>query len=245
MAYATWSFGAGTATTRHDVTDAVREVLRAATLYQWAGSLPGAERFTGRLPAYGVNLGTVRAVVRHAHRGGYVVPRLLGDRYLGRPRFLREIGISEQLRAAGLRTPAVLAGVRYRAGVFHRADVATERVDGTDLFRLFFAPEPLPDELRRHLIAVVARAVRLLHDAGWVHQDLQLRNVLIAGHRSPSPELWFLDVESCRRSRGPADERDNVERFFRSWNKWNVRCGERLGSADRRAFLDAWQESDP
>lgn len=240
MAYLTWSFDAGAATARDDVAEAVRAVLKTGTLHAWASAAPNREAFRGRATAFGVELGPVRAVVRHAHRGGYVIPPILGDRFFGRSRFLRELEISERLREAGVRTPAFLAGVRYDHGPFHRADVATERVDGTDLFTLVFGPVPLPGEVREMLLRAVARAVRRLHDAGWVHEDLQLRNVLVSGPRSPSPDPWFLDVDTCRPARGEGDRRANLRRFFRSWAKWNARQGARLGPDDVAIFNAAY-----
>ncbi len=223
----------GGAVARSEVAEAVRTALALhGSLYAWAAAEPDRIVFHGRGEAYGVDLGSIEAVVRHARRGGFLGP-LLGDRYLGTPRFFRELVWSRHLAAAGVRTPVVLAGVWHRAGLIHRADVATARVEGSDLATLFFSDEPPAGAEREAILLAVGRTVRRLHDASCVHPDLQLRNVLVAG---APPEAWLLDVDSCRDATGPDDRARNLRRFYRSWEKWNRLRGPRLTAADRAAF---------
>jgi tRNA A-37 threonylcarbamoyl transferase component Bud32 len=224
---------------RRDVAEAVRAALAAhRTLYAWAAAQPGRTAFTGRGEAYGVTLGGTPAVVRHARRGGVLGP-LLGDRYFGAPRLFRELAWSRRLAVAGILTPVLLAGVWYRRSLVHRADVATGRVDGRDLATLLFGEDPPSGAARAAILGVVGRTVRRLHDAGGVHPDLQLRNVLIAG---TEPEAWLLDVDSCRDATGPDDRTRNLQRFYRSWEKWNRLRGPRLTATDRAAFEAGYGE---
>jgi tRNA A-37 threonylcarbamoyl transferase component Bud32 len=247
--YVSWGDHGGFAACRHDVAPALRAALReAASLYAWAASRPDRGVFHGRGEAYAVTLGAFRVVVRHARRGGLV--RLLSrDRFLGRtPRFIREIALSRRLAAAGIRTPAVLAGVAYPALFSHTADIATERLDGPDLAALLFGDAPPEGERRAAILAAVGRMVRRLHAAGFVHPDLQLRNVLVLTKASSlvsdpsSVEAALLDVDTCR-ERSPRDTRAhlaNRKRFLRSWDKWNRLNGVRLTADDRRLFLAAY-----
>jgi tRNA A-37 threonylcarbamoyl transferase component Bud32 len=182
--------------------------------------------------------------VRHARRGGYVIAPLLGDRFLGTPRFFRELRWSQRLSDAGILTPRVLAGVWQRTGPVHRADVATERIDGSDLATLLFAATPPQGEHRRAILVAVARLVRQLHDAGIVHPDLQLRNVLVATG-ADGPAAALLDVDTCRAAGGAAAAQRNLRRFYRSWSKWNRERGERLTAGDRRAFEAAYAAAGP
>jgi tRNA A-37 threonylcarbamoyl transferase component Bud32 len=237
--YDAWTIDALGAVARRDVAPAVRAALAThGSLYAWAAAQPGRDAFTGRGAAYGVTLGGVAAVVRHARRGGFLGP-VLGDRYLGAPRLLREIAWSRRLADAGIPTPTVLAGVWRYAGLVHRADVATERVPGTDLAAALFGDAPPAGAERAALLRAVGRMVGRLHAAGFVHPDLQLRNVL-AGARPG--EVWLLDVESCRPSAGAADAARNVRRFYRSWGKWNRRRGAHLTPADRGDFEAGYRE---
>ena len=244
--FETWTFEGGTAAARQDVAAAVRQALAAGgTLYRWAAAQPARTTFVGRGEAYGVALGSTAAVVRHARHGGLLAP-LLGDVYVGRPRFYREADLSRRLAAGGVRTPALLAGVRYRAGPAHRADVATEQVAGSDLVEVFYGDRPPAGAARAAALEALGRLIRRLHDLGWVHPDLQLRNLLVTA-AGAKPVAWLLDVDTCRPMRGDqdAERARNLARFYRSWAKWNGLRGARLTDADRASFSVAYLTGEP
>jgi 3-deoxy-D-manno-octulosonic acid kinase len=243
--YDSWSFPGGAVLAHRSVAAPVTAALaQHPTLYEWAARQPGRDIFHGRGETYGVQLGDSRVVVRHARRGG-ALAGLLGDRYVGAPRFVREIGIACRLSNSGVATPRVLVGVMYRRLLVHRADVATERVDGTDLFTMFFGKNPPQGEPRREIFRAVGTLVRKLHNAGFVHPDLQLRNVVVSPLASRlSPLAWLLDVDTCRPI-SPRDEqsrRANLARFERSWDKWNALQGRHLTDDDLAAFMDCYHE---
>lgn len=245
--FETWTFAGGTAAARHDVAGAVRAALAAeGTLYRWAAAQPGRTTFVGRGEAYAVALGSTPAVVRHARHGGLLAP-LLGDRFWGRPRFHHEAELSRRLVAGGVRTPGVLAGVRYRAGPAHRADVATEQIAGADLVEVFYGERPPEGPRRLAALEALGALVRHLHDLGYVHPDLQLRNLLLTGAGGPAPRAWLLDVDTCRpmRSDRDAERARNLARFYRSWAKWNALRGERLTDVDRALFSAAYLADEP
>jgi 3-deoxy-D-manno-octulosonic acid kinase len=245
--FETWTFEGGAAAARRDVAPAVRRaVAEGGTLYAWAAARPDRATYTGRGEAYGVALGGVPAVVRHARHGGLLAP-LLGDRFWGRPRFEREAWLSMLLAGGGVSTPAWLAGVRYGAGLGHRADVATEQVAGADLVELFFGARPPAGAARAAALDALGRLVRRLHDLGWVHPDLQLRNLVVGDSVAGAPRAWLLDVDTCRRMRadGDTERARNLARFYRSWDKWNALRGERLTAADRASFSVAYLTEQP
>jgi 3-deoxy-D-manno-octulosonic acid kinase len=69
-------------------------------------------------------------VVRHAWHGG-LLRRLTRDLFAPPTRAPGELRTSERLRAAGVRTPAVVAFARYPAPLgLRRVDVATRLVPG-------------------------------------------------------------------------------------------------------------------
>ncbi len=245
--FETWTFEGGAAAARRDVAAAVRRAVdQTGSLHRWAAAQPGRATFLGRGEAYGVRLGGVAAVVRHARHGGLLAP-LLGDVFVGRPRFYREAALSRRLAEGGVRTPAVLAGVRYAFGPGHRADVATERVAGTDLVELFYGDHPPEGKARAAVLEAMGRLIRRLHDLGYVHPDLQLRNLLVADPAGPAPAAWLLDVDTCRPMRGDTDtERArNLARFERSWAKWNRLRGPRLTDVDRALLSAAYLAGEP
>ena len=240
--YESFTFPGGAATARRDVAAAVRAALGSHdSLYAWAAARPERDLFMGRGEAYGVALGPARAVVRHARRGGLFGP-VLRDLFTGPPRFRREIVMAERLAEAGVPTPAVLAGVVYPAGPLHRADVATERVEGADLAALVFGPESPDGAAREAIFRAVGALVRRLHVAGFVHPDLQLRNVLVT---PPPRRAVLLDVDTCRAGADAATRRANLARFYRSWDKWNRLRGPRLTDRDRLAFEEGYAEPLP
>jgi len=245
--FETWTFEGGAAAARRDVAAAVRQALATGgTLYRWAAAQPDRTTYVGRGEAYGVALGGLPVVVRHARHGGLLAP-LLADRFWGRPRFEREAELSRLLAKGGVRTPALLAGVRYRAGLGHRADVATEQVAGVDLVELFFGERPPAGAARSAALDALGRLVRRLHDLGWVHPDLQLRNLLLSDPGGSAPHAWLLDVDTCRPMRGDpdAERARNLARFYRSWAKWNALRGERLTDKDRALFSVAYLTEEP
>lgn len=240
--YDSWSFNGGFVAARDDVATAVRDSIASeGSLYSWARARPERTVFHGRGEAYGVRLGSVDAVVRHARRGG--VPAFFSeDLFMGTPRFFRELELSLRLSSAGVPTPAVLAGVAYHFVLGYRADVATARVAGADLASLCFGDRPPEGARRSALFRAVGRLVRLVHEAGFVHPDLQLRNLVV--NDAAPPEAWLLDVDTCR-SIQPSDaaaRRRNLDRFYRSWEKWNAARGPRLTAGDRSSFEGAYAE---
>ena len=247
--YETWTFARGTALARGDLAAAVRTLLKHATLYEWAAGQAERTTFRGRGETYGVTLGGLPVVVRHARRGG-ALAGLLKDRYLGEPRFLHEIEMGALLTSAGLHTPPVVAAACYDAGLGHRADVATARIDGQDLASIFFGEAAPADPERGNILHAVGATVRRLHDAGFIHPDLQLRNILVGPLNAvpdrprPSPTIFLLDVDTCRTIR-PDDHTSrkwNVNRFHRSWDKHNRQLGTKLTEDDRGAFTAGYMD---
>lgn len=57
------------------------------------------------------------------------------------------------------------------------------------------------DELKGKLLAETARNIRLMHDAGIIHNDLHASNILIKNPDSV-PELYFIDLNRARRKKG-------------------------------------------
>lgn len=65
---------------------------------------------------------------------------------------------------------------------------------------------------RHELLRSLARDIRRMHDAGFVHQDLFWRNVLIRPQSSGRFEFYFLDASVGRRVRWKWRRRDKIVR---------------------------------
>ncbi len=175
-------------------------------------------------------------------RGGAAAP-LLGDRYLvsGESRPLAELRASVAARARDVRTPAVVAGVAYRAGPFYRADLVTELVpDAPSLADLVFSREPTD---RRALLRSAGRLVRELEDARVLHRDLHAGNIVIPlGPEGVRP--WVLDLDRCRvLPLGDGAPRDVMRRRLeRSLDKLGERHDRPLTAAEWEALRTGYEE---
>jgi 3-deoxy-D-manno-octulosonic acid kinase len=179
----------------------LENLLREGTrLRDWATAQDGSLAFTGRgavlavrAPAGGPDR-RERWAIRQYRRGG-AAARLLGDRYarVGEARPVLELGASVEARARGVPTPTVVAGAMYPAGLFYRADLATELIpDATALADVVFGP-PARSDVSGPLRSV-GRLVRLLEEARMLHADLNARNVLVGN----GADAWVVDLDGCR-----------------------------------------------
>jgi hypothetical protein len=211
-----------------------------------------------------------RWVVRHYHRGGAVAGRL-GDRYLrvGIPRPFRELRMLEAVRALGVPAPEPVGAAVHAAGPFYRGDLATRWVPGSmDLATLLFGAAGTSgavglsegkrghdDDSCRAAMEAAGRLVRILHDRGVDHPDLNLKNILLASPGSirgadvsdgGDAELraLVLDLDRARLYDGPVGARARrrmLDRLWRSARKWERRTGRLLPLPLRRAFETGYE----
>jgi 3-deoxy-D-manno-octulosonic acid kinase len=228
---------------------AVRRDL-AAALGPWLSAPvlalpPDAEPLTGgRGAAYRLTLGgDLHAVVRFYRRGGFVA-RFVADRYLGlRPRPLRELAVTTEVRRRGVRAVEVL-GARVEGWLLYRGALVTAEVPAarTLVDALADAPDP---RARTAIAAAAAHTVAALHDAGIEHADLNLTNVLVHPASEGLSEglvATLLDFDRARLGAGPlgaAGRRRNLRRLARSLAKLDPR-GALAGADERAAFRRAY-----
>jgi hypothetical protein len=146
------------------------------------------------------------------------------------------------LEQAGLSTPRALAGGVLRVLRVPRAGyLLTEEVpNAVSLARLANQPDPVSPRI----IKSVAAAIASLHQAGFVHGDLTINNVLLDGAGKP----WFIDLERLRKLRGPVGWRQAVEdfhRFARHFGKFSP-AGKRgaLRLLKQYCFARGWAQRE-
>lgn len=196
--------------------------------------------------------------MRHYHRGG-AVASALGDRYLrlGVPRPFREFAAGDALAAAGVPTPRVVGAAVYPAGPFYRGDLVTEWVPGSrDLAHVLFpaddpaataegavgAPGAVGERPGVAAMRATGRLLRLAHERGLDHPDLNIKNILIVGE-AEEPEAMVLDLDRARVLGRPVSERRRrrmIGRFWRSVRKWEAAKGAALPAAVRAGFADGY-----
>jgi 3-deoxy-D-manno-octulosonic acid kinase len=192
---------------------------------------------TGRGAAYRVVLpGDVRAVLRLYRRGG-LLARIVRETYLGlRPRPLRELALTEEVRRRGVSAAEVLAA-RVEGGVAYRGALLTAEVpEATTLGEALTAAPGAA--ARAALAAAAGRAVGRLHAAGVFHADLNVSNILVR----PGPEVVLVDFDRARLADGPLSpraRRRNLARLTRSLAKLDP-AGRLAGKPERAAFAAAY-----
>ncbi|MFH1037889.1 MAG: lipopolysaccharide kinase InaA family protein [PVC group bacterium] len=189
-------------------------------------------------------VGPEKLVVRHYYHGG-IFRRLTRDLFLNLRRPLNEISILAAARKAGISVPEP-AGLLIETvpPVFCRADLVTVYVPGSqDLLAYYrefpFSPGFGDRREKRRIIAAAAREVSLLHRAGIVHGDLQVKNIMI--RKTPADlRIFILDFDRARRTAIPgARVRKNLLRLYRSFRKMSLSL-PRVSRYDPVRFLRAY-----
>lgn len=149
--------------------------------------------------------------LREARRGG-VLGRLFSSRYLSHGRIARELELWLVLRERGAPLPTPVAAISRRRGGLWESHFGTldraESVDGLGWLRA----APSPDALRRSARAL-GTGLRRFHDAGAVHGDLNLRNVLIE-HDATGVHCLFIDLANAR-ERQPVSAPERMRDWMR------------------------------
>lgn len=235
--------GGVTLVARSDAFERARHALiEHGTLHGWAARQEGVRTLRGRGETYVVPIADGGWVVRHAYRGG-AIARLLGDRYLktGEPRPYSELRVSHGLRQHNIETPAVVAFAIYPAGTFYRADIVTEYVtDSVDLATLTFGEHRVPPGRRVAAWRAAGALLRRTWNAGLLHPDLNLGNILIAGDPD-APRAWLIDLDRAKLSGDmAAGQRVAMQRRLnRSRKKLEEEHGQAVGRAELIAFGEA------
>jgi 3-deoxy-D-manno-octulosonic acid kinase len=175
-------------TTGHACIDAAAPVVdyvtaavdSAGSLHAWAAAQPQTQRLGGRGAALLLRTDDGAWVIRHYQRGG-AIARVLHDRYMHSrtSRAVAELRVSAAARSRGIATPRVTAAVTYPAGIFYRADLATEYIAAEDLADAAFKPGASSADQRRAAWRATGALLRRCFDEGLQHPDLNLRNILI------------------------------------------------------------------
>ena len=125
-------------------------------------------------------------------------------RWLGQPRVRSEWRNLLAFRAWGIPTATLVAyGLERRFGGFMRGALATEEIPDTEDLAQLARTDDRRLHDRRWVAQVtqqVADIARKLHEAGFAHNDLKWRNLLVDG--GDSPTVYLIDCPSGTFYRG-------------------------------------------
>lgn len=182
------------------------------------------------------------ALVRSYRHGGLLRWLTRGWFTSRPPRPFAELAVTAAARERGLAAPEVLAALVARGlGPWYRGWLVTREVEGAgNLWDTVL--EDLSDDQRELLLRRVGHALRLMHESGIDHADLNLRNILVL-RKEPDPDVYIIDFDKARLFQGPvpaARARRNLRRLLRSVNKLD-RGRVRVRPRDWNCLLDAYR----
>ena len=192
----------------------------------------------------GLRVDGSRVLVRQARRGG-LIGLFIADVFWGRCRPFRELEVAERARARGVPTPEVLAASRRTLfGLFYRGAVYTKELTGTSDLHTYLAScagglDATSLRRKRDTVREAGRVVRVAHDAGLCHADLQLRNVLVRHDGPPAVFLADLDKAGWREPLPRRSRIMNLLRLRRSAAK-AARSGLCITRTDMVRFLEGY-----
>ena len=182
-----------------------------------------------------------RGSLARAHR---LLGRLIGGLYWGRERILAQVHAAQRLRGQGVSTPEVLAaGWRSVAGPLHHQAIIPKIIPGA--INLYEASRNLPPGLRRRTILRESAAlVRRMHDAGFLHADLNVTNIVLEpGARSPLVHIVDLDRGRLQSRVDLSGRALNLARLLRSYEKW-LAVEAPLSGREELYFLRCYARSE-
>ena len=189
-----------------------------------------------------------RFVVRRFRHGG-LLRALTGARYGDPQRPFRELLDARKLASAGIATADVVAARAQRAfGLGWRLALVTRRVegavDGAAALAAMSARDVAPSSSAA-IFTALGRFVAALHARGFVHADLQPRNLLVAqaALRGHEADVWVIDLDRSRwRERlGDDERRNNLARLWRYVRRSQREQGLVLSRTDCMRFLRGYE----
>ena len=184
----------------------------AAALLEGEGCGPADEAGRAPLKRFSYSEGT--GLIREYRRGGFV-RHFMTKSYLFDNRPLHEIEVHCAAYRSGVAVPMPLGAYWERRGPIYRGAIAVARIEAVHLLDyLSRGGEGKEEALQR-----CGAALRQMHDAGFIHADLQIRNILMADE---GPYIIDLDKARQRTRVSPSAREINLVRLRRSFKKNHV-----------------------
>jgi len=187
-------------------------------------------------------------VIRKYRRGG-ALRFFLPDVYWGGHRPFRELCVTTEALQQGIPTVSVLAAVTERvAGPLYRGYLISRELPSSRdlpdvLGTLAVSPAHERFTKKRAILAQVAQSIRSMHDRGFYHGDLNLKNILLAAHQEDTVYILDWDKSWYKEKVSQTERSRNVLRFCRSMTKLKEK-GLPFTERDQLFFLRAYWGDD-
>ena len=206
------------------------DIVRSAEFRNPKSAIPNLRTVRGRGEYPRIPLeGGGTAIIRRVRHGG-LWGKATGDLLWGVGRPVRELINANKALERGVPTAEIL-GIRLEAagppltGPFYRAEVFSRELPETiDLLELLKSLESTLDvqQHKGEIIRAVALSVRAMHEAGLYHNDLHLKNILIARKAPFKAYIIDLDKSSLHESLSLNQRIKNLLRLDRSVEKFMI-----------------------
>lgn len=205
--------------------------------------------YQGRGRPFGLDVAGVGRVFVRPYLHGGVLGAITRDRHAGDGRFEAEVAAHVAAAAAGVPVCEALGFVsRSAGGVFRRGWLLLRELPGArDLLDVLRSP--LAAARRRAVLRAAGRAIRALHDAGFDHPDLHMKNLLLDGAagdaNGDTPTVRVLDLDRTTRVERLSRERRLAGLFrFDRYAAKQVAAGAPISRADRIRVFFAYAGPD-
>ncbi len=200
----------------------------------------------GRIPHPTMVMEDGKRIVFRQYWHGGLLSKITRNLYLFGSRSFQELLLTEEIRSCGIPTIQPVGAIhQFVFGPFYRAFLLSLEIpDSKDLIQYLkeLGNKPSQENLlsKRKIIRSLGLIIRDFHQAGFSHEDLQLRNILVAGDK-----LLIIDFDrSYRREKLSTKKRlKNLLRLNRSVEKWK-RLGLPITWTDRMRFFNAYAGED-
>jgi tRNA A-37 threonylcarbamoyl transferase component Bud32 len=228
------------------VAEPLEDELRKRQLSRWAEwdlRLAAGESATGRGATAVVSAASGPPWrLKRMRRGGHAA-RIWRDRYPSTERLVATLAASVEVLARGVPTARPVAlMLESGTGTMVRGAMAFEEiVDSEDLAHRVGSGQLTRDEL-----TAAIGTVRVMHDRGIVHPDLNLGNVLLRSTAGGPPEVFVIDLDRASFADGPLDfqaRQAAVRRLERSCAKLTGQPGP-LGAGSEDLWYDLYAGRD-
>ena len=201
----------------------------------------------GRTPHPSLPLTEQKRMILRQYSHGGLLRAITGNLYCFGARSFSELAITEKIRSCGIPTIEPIGAIHQKTGfpIFYRAYLLTIEVPGA-LNAVHYLQKTAGNLSRetllrkRKMIRDSGLLLRQFHQTGFFHQDLQLKNIIVAGDR-----ILIIDFD---RSYGKPvltdrERMKNLLRLNRSVVKWK-RSGLTISRTDLWRFFSAYADSD-
>ena len=168
----------------------------------------------GRGTTWFVQTQTIRAALRHYHRGG-LLGKLVKDHYIftgwGQTRSYQEFQLLLKLIQAGVHVPRPIAARACKRNLFYQADLLSEKIENARDLVSILQERAISDSLYQK----IGKEVRKMHNAQVNHTDLNIHNILI----DDTDKVWIIDFDKCAVEKSDSWKSENLSRLKRSFIK--------------------------